>query len=145
MKKNFLILLLIVGSFIIFTPSALAAETWDVCERKEVLAVLRVVGYIIYVAKIVIPLLLIILGSIDFAKAIIANDEKAIKNAGGALVRRFVAAVIVFLIPTILNLLLGLVNNIDSVKKTFNNCTNCIFNPTDDSACQGTKGSLPGN
>ncbi|HIU11419.1 MAG TPA: hypothetical protein IAB65_01830 [Candidatus Onthocola stercorigallinarum] len=140
MKKSFLMLLLVIGTFVIFTPSALAAEAWDVCERSEVLTVLRVVGYIIYVAKIVIPLLLIIFGSIDFAKAIIANDEKAIKTAGGALVRRFIAAVVVFLIPTILNLLLGLVDNIESIKGTFSDCTNCIFNPMDDSACRGTQG-----
>ena len=95
------------------------------------LKVLRVVGYIIYVAKIVIPLLLIVMGSIDFGKAVIASDDKAMKDAGGTLLRRFIAAVIIFLLPTILNLLLGLVDNIESFDPdgNFANCTNVYLIP----------------
>lgn len=149
MKKRCYILIVFLALFS-FMPNVLASvndnlliaaneiKEFSFCEREEILKVLRVLGYIIYVAKIVVPLLLIILGSLDFGKAVFSSDDKAIKEAGGTLVRRFIAAIIVFLIPTILNLLLGLVYNIDSVKDNddFKKCTDCIFNPDDPTACK---------
>ncbi len=91
----------------------------------------QVIGYIIYIAKIIIPLLLIILGSIDFAKAVISTSDKANSEAISALVRRIIIAVIIFLIPTILDFLLGL---IDGAKDTasnsdFTSCMKCLTNP----------------
>ncbi len=142
MKKSFLMLLFVIGTFFLVMPNVLAVEAFAPCQDSNVLKVLKVIGYIIYIAKIVIPLLLIILGSIDFGKAVLSSDDKAMKDAGGTLLRRFIAAVIIFLLPTILNLLLGLVDNIESFDSdgNFKNCTNCIFNPTDDSSCRGTQG-----
>ncbi len=143
MKKTLFMVLLLVGAFFLLTPEVLAVEAFAPCQEESVLKVLRVVGYVIYVAKIVIPLLLIIMGSIDFAKAVISSDDKAMKDAGSTLLRRFIAAVIIFLLPTILNLLLGLVDNIESFdpKGNFNNCTECIFNPTNDASCRPNSGS----
>ncbi len=105
-------------------------EGFSLCENSRVLKVFQVIGYIIFIAKIVIPLLLIIFGSIDFAKAIISSDDKMIKDAGMSLAKRFVAAIIVFFIPTILNLLLSLVYNIDDVRTQFLDCTTCLLEPS---------------
>ncbi len=149
MKKRWYILIVFLALFS-FMPNALASvndnlliaaneiKEFSFCEREEILKVLRVLGYVIYVAKLVIPLLLIIFGSIDFGKAVLSSDDKAIKEAGGTLVRRFIAAVIVFLLPTILNLLLDLVYNYESFKEneSFKKCTECIFNPDDPTACK---------
>ncbi len=143
MKKSFFITILLIGTFFFLIPEALAVEAFEPCQEEDVLKVLRVVGYIIYVAKIVIPLLLIVMGSIDFGKAVIASDDKAMKDAGGTLLRRFIAAVIIFLLPTILNLLLGLVDNIESFDPdgNFANCTECIFDPNGANSCKPDSGS----
>ena len=101
------------------------------CEEEGVQKTFQVIGYILFVAKIIIPLILIILGSIDFAKATISSDEKAPKDAIMALTRRIIIAIIIFLIPTILNFLLSLVNGASEAfnDSNFTDCTNCLFDP----------------
>ncbi len=141
MKKSFFITILLLGTFFMLMPSALAVEAFDPCQEENVLKVLRVVGYILYVAKILIPLILIVMGSIDFAKAVISSDDKALKEAAGTLVRRFIAAVIIFLLPTILNMLLDLIDNIADIQEDYGNCTECIFNPNDDNSCKPDAGA----
>lgn len=59
--------------------------------------------------QIAIPILLIVFGSIDLGKAVMANDEKEIKGATNKLIKRAIAAVVVFLIPFIVNLVMSLV------------------------------------
>ncbi len=63
----------------------------------------QLVGYVVVIIKIVIPLMLIILGMVDLGKAVVSSDEKAINTAVGTLIRRFVIAIIIFFIPTIVN------------------------------------------
>ena len=104
------------------------------CEEEGVQKTFQVIGYLLFVAKIIIPLILIILGSIDFAKATISSDEKAPKDAIMALARRIIIAIIIFLIPTILNFLLSLVNGASEAfnDSNFTDCTNCLFDPFGD-------------
>ncbi len=104
-------------------------EKINICEKDHVLLVFQVLGYILFVAKIVIPLLLIIMGSIDFAKAIIDSDEKAIKDAIVKFIKRFIAGVIIFFLPTIFNFIFSLVDGAVDNQKNFTGCTNCIFDP----------------
>lgn len=58
--------------------------------------------------QIGIPILLIIMGSIDLGKAVLSSDDKAIKAAQGALIKRCIAAVAVFFVVTIVTLLMNL-------------------------------------
>ena len=60
------------------------------------------------IIQIGIPIILIIMGSIDLGKAVLPSDDKAIKAAQGALVKRAIAAVAVFFVVTIVQLLFGL-------------------------------------
>lgn len=64
---------------------------------------------VIKVLQLVVPMGLIIMGTIDMAKAVIAGDEKKIKEAQKPFIKRIIAAVIVFLIPIIVNMVLSFV------------------------------------
>lgn len=70
---------------------------------------------VIKVLQLVVPIGLIIMGTIDMAKAVIAGDEKKMKEAQKPFIKRIIAAVIVFLIPIIVNMVLSFVTtgNID--------------------------------
>ncbi len=95
----------------------------------------QIVGYALLVFKIVIPILLIIFGIIDLGKAVIASKEDEIKKATGSLVRRAIAAVIIFLLPTIVSYLIGMAGGLsDEATLDYSVCKNCISNPTG-SAC----------
>ena len=54
-----------------------------------------------------IPILLIVMGSIDLGKAVLASDDKEIKGATSKLIKRAIAAVAVFFIPMLVNLIFG--------------------------------------
>lgn len=107
-----------------------AAEIW------------QFIGKILFVFKIAIPLLLIVFGMIDLGKAVIASDDKEIKNATTKLMKRAIAGVVIFFIPTLVGFIFSIVNGFGSVKSTYEFCKNCIVNPysTD---CPATDGFTP--
>ena len=66
----------------------------DICESLG--PVLKIVNLIITVIWIGIPIILIILGSIDLGKAVIASKEDEVKKAKQAFIRRLLYAIAVF-------------------------------------------------
>lgn len=60
--------------------------------------------------KYIAPVLVIILGILDFVKALAAQDDDAMKKAQGKFVKRLVAAVLLFLLPLIIDYVLSVFN-----------------------------------
>lgn len=60
------------------------------------------------ILQIGIPILLIVMGSIDLGKAVLSSDDKEIKGATSKLIKRAIAAVAMFFVTTIVSLLMGL-------------------------------------
>lgn len=77
----------------------------DVCSEQLswIISIFRVVIRIIAIAA---PFALIIFGSLDFFKAVIAGDEKEMKAKRKPFVGRLVAAIIILLLPSIVNLVM---------------------------------------
>lgn len=95
----------------------------------------QIVGYVLLVFKIVIPLLLIILGMLDLGKAVIASKDDEIKKSIVSLVKRAIAAVVIFLLPTIVSFLIGIVGGLNKDKNLqddYEVCRKCIVNPNND-------------
>lgn len=84
------------------------------------------VGTIVTIFKIVIPVLIIILGSIDLGKAVVASDDKAIKSATGILVKRIIMGVVIFFIPTIVRALFNLFTGGQASIEDAAVCINCV-------------------
>ena len=61
--------------------------------------------------KIIVPILIIVLGSIDLFKAVISSNEDEMKKAQKKFVKRIIAGVCVFFIPAFVNLLMNVLNN----------------------------------
>ena len=83
---------------------------------------------IVNLIKIATPLALIIMGMIDLLKAVISNDEKKIKDNQTAFIKRLIPAIIVFLVVSIIQLLIGLVADNSS---SITNCINCMISDSD--------------
>ena len=92
------------------------------CEELE--PVLRIVGIAIFIIKVVVPIMLIIVGMLDMAKAVTEKDENKIKDAQHKLIKKAIAAVLVFLVVTIVGVLMNLIGAEDYKK-----CTKCITKP----------------
>jgi len=75
-------------------------------------AVFNIVSLIIMAIQVVVPILLIIWGMVDFAKAVIGGDEDKIKAGQKVFIKRLIAAVLVFLVVTVVKLLVGLVGQL---------------------------------
>ena len=67
------------------------------------------------------PILLLVLTSFDFAKVVFSGDQKGMSKATNNLLKRSVAALIIFFAPDIINLLVDFVNqqSIASCTKNF--------------------------
>ncbi len=65
------------------------------------------------VIQIGIPIILILMGSIDLGKAVMSNDDKEIKGATGKLIKRAIAAVAVFFVVTLVSVVFGWLGKTD--------------------------------
>ena len=108
----------------------------DICEaNSKSLKVFQVVGYLILIAKIIAPIILIILGSITFAKAALSNDDKAMMDAAVMFGKKVLIGLIIFFVPTILDFGLSLISGVSDTMQKFEPCTKCIFSPNDSGRC----------
>ena len=70
-----------------------------------------IAGFILRIIKYAAPILLILWGSIDMVKSIIAGKEDDIKKNQKTLVKRAIAAIILFLVPFLVSIGLGLIGS----------------------------------
>ena len=66
----------------------------------------------ITIVKIAVPLILIVMGTMDFAQAIFASSEDGIKKAQSKFTKRVIIAVVIFLIPSVLKAILSIAHSI---------------------------------
>ena len=81
----------------------------DVCEKGKSLWIL--IGNVIGIIRIAIPIIIILLGSLDLGKAVIAGEEKQVKEAQGTFIKRIIYGIVVFFVVTIVQLVFGLVGD----------------------------------
>ena len=74
------------------------------------------VGNLIHMAvliiQIVVPILLILWGMLDFAKGVMGQDEDKIKAGQKKFIQRLIAAIFVFLIVVVVRLVITVVGNL---------------------------------
>jgi len=74
-------------------------------------AIVGIVRGILSLIQIGVPILLIIMGSIDLGKAVMSSDEKEIKGASSKLMKRAIAAIAVFLVGSMVVLIMNMVSD----------------------------------
>lgn len=62
--------------------------------------------------KITVPILLIVFGCVDFGQALLSDDKDIMKKATSKFVKRCVAAIIIFFLPTLLTFILKIFNSL---------------------------------
>lgn len=99
-------------------------STFTFCYSRGVLKTFRVAHIAIIVAKILVPLILIVVGSITFFQAIISDDADALEKATRKFIFSILISIFIFFIPTFVNTIIGLVS---SGTHGFDNCQTCLF------------------
>ena len=89
----------------------------------------QIIGWVLWVFKIVIPIVIIVFGMIDLGKAVVASKDDEIKKSVKSLVMRAIAGVIIFFIPTLVGAIFGLVGEFNDNRDEYNVCQQCISSP----------------
>lgn len=101
---------------------------------SETAEIWQLVGNIVTIIKIVIPLIIIVLAVIDLGKAAVSSDEKQMKGAFSTLIRRVIAGVLIFFIPTLITLCFSIIGEFsDDLESDYSVCAECVSSP---SSCQ---------
>lgn len=82
--------------------------------------IISIIKTVLSIVQWAIPIILIVIGTFDMMKAVIASKEDEIKAAQKLLIKRIVYAVIIFLIPTIVYFVFNIVSNTDGISGTGN-------------------------
>lgn len=94
------------------------------------------VSTIVTIIKIAVPVLLIIFGMLDLSKAVIAAKEDEIKKGQQMFIKRAIAAIIVFFVIQVVQIVIRFVSGND---QNVAGCFNCFVNGTSgDGACEST-------
>ncbi len=91
------------------------------------LPVVRIIYRLVKIFQWGIPIALILYGTIDLGKAVIASDEKEIKSAQSRLIKRFIYAALVFLVVALVEAFMNLVassGSDDSDTSSWQDCWN---------------------
>lgn len=113
---------------------------YDICTEPNMTPVFNVVGVIVNAIWIGIPILLIVFGMIDLGKAVIASKEDEVKKATKAFGKRFLYAVLVFLVVWLVRFVLGTVSKVSdkAVDYDENDWRTCWCRITDGSNDDGS-------
>ena len=84
---------------------------------------------IILVIQIVVPVILVIFGMLDLLKAVMGRKEDEIKKGQQTLIKRLIAAALVFFVIVIVKLVISLVADNGGIME----CANCFLNGVDNS------------
>ena len=69
---------------------------------------IRIIAYLINMIKYIIPILLIVLVTYDFIRAMLEKDEAKMKEATNKSVKRVAYAIVIFVVPTVVSLIFNL-------------------------------------
>ena len=104
----------------------------DFC--KETRDIWLLLGKVIRIILIVIPIIIVLMGTFDLGKAVMAGEDKEIKEAQKMFIKRLVYGVIIFFIPYLVAGVYSLFNGLstDGGKTDNTNiCWQCALKPND--------------
>ena len=129
-KKVFMSLLLLVMMFGFITP--VFAKNIASCDSVLSSTVMidqkipEMVHTAVTAIKVVVPILLVIFGSLDLLKGVTAGKEDEIKKGQQIFIKRLIAGVLVFFVFTIVQLIVSFAAGDES--QNISSCINCFIN-----------------
>ena len=120
-------------------PDLNGEDIFKICDKDtnpQLVASLRLVGIFVSIIKIIVPIILIIMGSIDMTKAVVSKDHDAIQKNLIVFGKRTLAGVLIFLTPTVMLALFHLIDGMDNFDSAYKTCVDCILG---DSSCPDVK------
>ena len=86
-----------------------------ICNNSNFLSVVLLVKNLIDIISIAVPIILILMLSIELSKIVMGNTDKMVPKVVKSVVVKTIAAVAIFFIPTLVNVLLSMLNQTNYV------------------------------
>ena len=74
----------------------------------ETAGIWKVIGFVIYIIRIAIPIIIVLLGTLDLGKAVIAGEDKKIKESQKSFLLRLIYGIAIFFVFNIVYVIFGL-------------------------------------
>ncbi len=104
-------------------------KTTSVNYCKGLKSTFTIIGHIVFIAKILIPILIIGLGMLDFFHAVIGSKDDEIKKSVKSLIFRCISGVVIFFLPAFIDLIFSWVNGWqENYENQYQECFQCIWN-----------------
>lgn len=137
MKKKNIIMMTLTMMFCLFVMSqnVYAADVYCAAIPDAAIdeSVPNLVSMVVKVIHIAVPVILVVMGSIDLMKGIIAQKEDEIKKGQQTFVKRLIAAIIVFFVIAVVKFVISAVAGTDS---DIMQCANCFLEGSKSTSCE---------
>ena len=136
MRKIIMCCLLFAGAMAVM-PTVYAADITCGALGSDVAIdtkIVDVVHVIILAIQIFVPIVLVIFGMLDLAKAVMGQKEDEIKKGQQTFIKRIIAAAIVFFVITIVKMVLSFLAG-GTEKGSIYQCVNCFIEGSGSTAC----------
>lgn len=91
---------------------------------------IRIGGYLVYIVKLLIPIIIIVKASMSFVSVVTNGKPDELKKKASKLVNALIAGILIFFIPTIVNVVFGFISSFnDNITEDSKICNACIFDP----------------
>lgn len=96
--------------------------------------IVNLIHYAVLAIKVFVPLVLIVFGMMDLAKAVMAQDDKIMKESQKRLISRIIYAVLVFLIVSLVQMVFNFLGKAESGSEdktgqaSAMTCVDCLIN-----------------
>ncbi len=95
----------------------------------EYSAIWQLVGYVLYIIKVLIPIIIIVLGIMDLTKAILASKDDAVDSAVKGLLVRLAIGFAIFFIPLIISTIFAFIKDASPYIAKADACQACLLRP----------------
>lgn len=107
------------------------------CDENEIKTVLRFFGYLLLIARVAVPLIIIGFATFDLFKSVVDKDEKSFGKQIKMVGMRILAGFIVFFIPNIVGAVFTLSDTLNVINTDqYKTCANCLLHPTNKVECE---------
>ncbi len=121
-KVLFTLSLFLIGSSVVFAAPYSSVTCGDV---ELPLKVASISSTIITILQISVPIILIVVGMLDFMKAVMSQKDDDIKKGTTTFIKRVIVAILVFFVVAIVKLVIGMVADTTDTGNMFK-CIDCF-------------------
>ena len=87
----------------------MSTANFNACANATIIRIIGLVRVVMQILYIAVPILIVLWGTFDLLKAVVANDDKQMNDAWKMVMKRLIYGVAIFLLGVVTHMVLGVV------------------------------------